>query len=648
MEKSAFLGARAVADNGMILLKQRNDGALRVVRESLVLDDGVLDELFSLSDEMKSWEHKRYERLNEELRQVLADRGVDVDDAKDLFEFYKGKVWDVLGRIPHDGTAFPFIPSSRHRQWQTCTLRIDLLPEYGCYIRDFDVSCAAVESCREAMDANQFKELVDDYALAVEMQQVLIKALDEYEKAFSSYLEQIEKVVPGISNWKNYCRDFSKAFGGSELDYVMTPGNQCVVECVDEYYLASVLEERYQSYGQMTNVVAYSHRRSGFNNGAIALDSECDVKLIEGTNFGYGQSSYFNSTLSYRGVNAVNASFLMYFAYAEMAAFSQYTYNYEVDEDGFLSLYEDASRLSLEYRKLGEAAFVNKYFRDSLSEIADLLYAVANTDTFLEFTTLDAFSSLTESGRIELFSEDGLRKDPKVDRLQLSDAEKGLADEIVALLVTCDGHDSDGEVDRLADKLRRSANVNSYLQRAIVRELARNRIRRKLAAAPGDTSGAKKAVDSLFPPMAGLSVSELSGFELVRMRTKRALAVINPIDRLRKIAELTEYDGAIESIVSSCFDIANQAKAYISHEIEPELNRLINERDKLKAQLDELESRASGQRVRNEWLEDNKRKTKSEWRRCVADIGKLTEQKRVLRNYVMRAGSLRDDSNAAK
>ena len=140
---------------------------------------------------------------------------------------------------------------------------------------------------------------------------------------------------------------------------MITPGNQCVVDRINQYYDAVLLEHLYAHYDGNNDVIAYSHRKLGWTTFEIDLDSESELGMVLKSNFGYGSSSYFMSLLRYKGINAINAPFLIFYSGVRKAEFAGYTYSYEIREESFCACFENAVELYYEYRKIGEGAFVD-------------------------------------------------------------------------------------------------------------------------------------------------------------------------------------------------------------------------------------------------------------------------------------------------
>ena len=71
-----------------------------------------------------------------------------------------------------------------------------------------------------------------------------------------------------------------------------------------------------------------------------------DVTITIGTNFGYGQSSYFHLGLCYKGIDVLPYSFVTKYYYANMADIIRYTRLYEVKHDSWNVAFEFVERMA--------------------------------------------------------------------------------------------------------------------------------------------------------------------------------------------------------------------------------------------------------------------------------------------------------------
>ena len=334
----------------MCVIERHSDGTLQTTFRPIGYDHQLLGRLRDLSEKTKSEEREQAAKLFEGVAPILVDVvGVQGADVASIAAHYSDVALDVYRSLGISVDDSAYFPNTSHDGWHYPT-GPHFLPPYARLIREFDVPHEAVEACRTLLEESAYRELEWAYDQATALRPHLLAALDGYERTFRTYVEDANRIHPGIFERKSFCRNFSSTYGEAVLDYEITPGNQCIVERVGEYYWACVLERLYEAYDRAKNVEAYSHRRRGFNSYRLTLEPRCGLHLLQETNFGYGSVRYFWTTLSYKGVSAINAPFLIFFHGAGKVRFSEHTFNYEVEEESFEACFNDAVRIHSEYR----------------------------------------------------------------------------------------------------------------------------------------------------------------------------------------------------------------------------------------------------------------------------------------------------------
>lgn len=646
----------------MCVIEKTDTGSLRTVYYPIAFDVQTMNDLRKLSTEMKSQEKELADKLLDELEEVgikfqndsncPVNRSVDAAILK-----FNNAVQSVRQLAEINSEAAPSL-GFVHGQWLYAT-EIYRLSMHANTIRGFDASHAEIEACQDKLENSDYEELEGSFNTATTMQPILLSALDRYETLFSDYIQKTEQIHPCLFSPRCYCQNLTAAYGNADLDYVMTPGNQCTVERIEEYYWACVLERLYDTYEANEKIIAYSHRKRGFFKYEIILDSGCDLRLLHETNFGFGRSVYLRSTLSYKGVAAINVSSLIFFRIAGKVSFSNCTFDYEVDEKNFASSFDEAVKLYSEYRTLGEANFVDKHFRKSLKDLSELLFIIANNDTFLEVTTLERLNSLTSGARNVLLPDEGFRD----IQFYLSASEEQAAEEFAAAIsndVLSENFETSDKARELTKSLLSNLGENEQgrmnskvdaLQSIVKKDLLRNRVINEiislLSIGGDDISSARvtSIIEKLIPGKKGIHAKKYKGYNLIEMRTEKALTAIRPIARLREIAELTNSEPAIKYIADACHHIGRQAKDYVSGTIEPNLTRVQFERDRAKDQLEKTEKQLEmfrQKKVDVSWLENQKRELKDEFLALDKKVAILNNQRSTLQNYIRAAQSIQE------
>ena len=624
----------------MCVVERRAEGSLGIAFHPIPYDYQVLGRLSELSEKVKDWEANRSEQLANELGEMFSDgRHESIPDVSTIANRYRELVWSVYQLMGIEVNQIALYPGSVHNEWQYQS-GIHNLPEYSAAIREFNVLPEVIESYRTHLDEASFQELRVSYRLATNLKARLLPALDEYEKGFKAYISYAEQIQPGISERKSFCRRFSAVHSDARLDFDISPGNQCIVNEIGKYYWAIVLERQYSLYERMEGVVAYSHRRRGWGQSEqkIMIEPKCDLFLSQRTNFGYGRSRFFESTLSYKGVSAINASQLIFFREADKVGFSNYTFNYEAEEESFEPSFNDIVRVNADYQKLGEARFVDKYFRKPLADLSDLLSIVASTDTFLQITTLERLNALTSGPRNPLIPNEGFTDGV----FHLNKMEEGVVDDLVATILPIakaygpEACVNNARIGQLVDRLS-SHYVHGSLQMLVKGDLARNRVIRKLSVSLGDTLDVSALAMAIIPPVDGAYVKTYEGYELISMRVEKATTVIGLIARLRQIASTTKCESSVDSIASTCRTISEQAKHFIQENIDPELERVAIEQSRVKQQLDRAAAEVAALKQRGidtSWIEGQVEPLKVQFQTLTNNATGLREKRKVLQSYI--------------
>ena len=630
----------------MCVVERRAEGSLGIAFHPIPYDYQVLGRLSELSEKVKDWEANRSKQLANELGEMFSDGHHEpIPDVSTIASRYRELVWSVYQLMGIEANQIALYPGNVHNEWQYQP-GIHNLPEYSVAIREFDVSPEVVESYRDHLDEPSFQELQASYRLATNLRVRLLPALDEYERGFNAYISHAEQIQPGIFERKSFCLDLTATYGDAELDFAISPGNQCVVERVNNYYWALVLEQQYKAYDRADNIIAYSHRKLGWGGSSqtIPLERRCDLHLLLESNFGYGSVSYLRSTLSYKGVCAINASLLIFFQGAGKVGFSDYTFNYEVSEENFKKSFDDVVRVHADYRAMGEARFVDKYFRKSLADLADLMLVVAKTDTFLQITTLERLNSLTSGPKNTLIPNEGFSN----LNFHLSTADQKAADELVATVLpiakaygpeACVNSERIGRlVDRILNPYKRDS-----LQLLVKRDLIRNCIIHGLLGSFDSSFDVGALAKAIIPQEDDAFVETYEGYELISMRVEKATTVIGLIARLRQIASTTKCESSVDSIASTCRTISEQAKHFIQENIDPELERVAIEQSRVKQQLDRAAAEVAALKQRGidtSWIEGHIKPLKVQFLDLANEAAAFREKKKGLQIYIQNASSV--------
>ena len=629
-----------------LLITRENEKRPRITTEPIRREESVVRSLHSTKKEMLEWQEELANNIIESMHsvdpQIVNRHNFGGSNERGPIDFILDRFRSDISMLRnYSDSNLGYFPTSLHDNWRrfNCVASLSL---YASQIRGFDPESTKIVVEEGNLEDDESTRLERTLSEAAQIRDVLLPALDAYEEKFNNFTSAVEKLVPGILSRKSYCCNFIGSYGQSELDYVITPGNQCVVDRINQYYDAVLLEHLYAHYDGNNDVIAYSHRKLGWTTFEIDLDSESELGMVLKSNFGYGSSSYFMSLLRYKGINAINAPFLIFYSGVRKAEFAGYTYSYEIREESFCACFENAVELYYEYRKIGEGAFVDKYFRKALSDLSDLLAIVVQTETFLEITTLERFGDLTTGGCNELIPDEGFSQ----IAFELSKRANEEVDSIAeAIWVSRRAGDDD-----IADAKTRVNMIVSdsaghertaKLQKLVTADLVRNKLIVNLGLRSDSHAEVKDLIDRIIPAEPGMYTKTFEGFELIDVRITKAESVISFIDRIKKIAEAVRFDNILSSTQKSCRAISEQGMNYYTETIEPKLSAAIPKRDQANAALKELDMKIDSLQKSNSdisWLKKQRESTCRTLSELNTEISKLTSQKNRIQNFEKELG----------
>lgn len=624
-----------------LLVTRAGGNSLKIAHEPIDRESSVLDALHSASCEMIGWQeglaseiiesmHSLDPRFDDQQSSAVSNNRGPIDF---ILDRYRSDLY-TIGRFAN--TDLGYLPTSIHSNWKSFNC-VASLSVHANQIRGFDPEAAKKDVEGLELKHDDRSHLDSALSEAAQIRGFLLPALDAYEERFDRYVSDIEALVPGIFAHKSYCCNFTGAYGESELDYVIAPGNQCIVERVGQYYDAVLLEQLYAQYNSSDDIIAYSHRRLGWETFEIELDREAGLDMILKSNFGFGNSSYFMTLLRYKGINAINAPFLIFYSGVRKAEFAGYTYSYKISEESYLSCFENAVDLYDEYRRVGEGAFVERHFRKALSDLSDLLAIVAQTETFLEITTLERFSDLTSGSCNELIPDEGFSQISFELSERIVNEVDHIAETIWASQTANDSGRSEikGRIERIAGEGACHSRIKK-LQELVTTDLIRNRLIVCLSRKTDNPTKVKELVDSIVPAEPGMYTKTFEGYELIGVRITKAEAVLSFIDRIKEIAEAVRFEAILSSMGNSCKTISEQANRYLAETIDPGLSVNIPKRDQAQAALKELDERISklqNNKTDISWLRKQRESTHQALNELNASVARLTSQKSRIQGF---------------
>lgn len=139
-----------------------------------------------------------------------------------------------------------------------------------------------------------------------------------------------------------------------------------------KYILCMNLDSAIKEITSNTNIKIHSFDTIGFNQVIYNIDE--NVKVWIGTNFGYGNSSYFYLTIKYKDIILIPYSDLVHFYYANMKSLIAHTKSYSCQRDSWIGLMDYVSEFVNNSRQFPER-FVRDYV---LNEIQIMMKGLRN------------------------------------------------------------------------------------------------------------------------------------------------------------------------------------------------------------------------------------------------------------------------------
>ncbi len=127
-------------------------------------------------------------------------------------------------------------------------------------------------------------------------------------------------------------------------------------------------------------VLAYSHRKFGWNTERFDLDENFKIKVD--TNFGYGSASYFHLTLVFNNIPIIPYTKLIYYPYVNASSLLNFTQDYNVNYQSFGSCFNFVSQEVNDFIQNGKGSFIHKHIIQSLNELTFLIDKIMDRNIF--------------------------------------------------------------------------------------------------------------------------------------------------------------------------------------------------------------------------------------------------------------------------
>lgn len=183
----------------------------------------------------------------------------------------------------------------------------------------------------------------------------------------------------------SYALNYSSAF--EVLGFNVGCSRWAFERDVDHLINAYALRPLYLKYSKDSNVIAYSHRKRGWELFKWTVDE--NFKFDVSTNFGFGSSSYFDMTLYWKEIPIINYLHIIFYRYAQYYNLKRVTESYLVNEESWKRCFDNLIYYVNSFYNRGSSNFVDKYFVDTCKQLVDGLEFNLHENLFVGLTSKD-------------------------------------------------------------------------------------------------------------------------------------------------------------------------------------------------------------------------------------------------------------------
>lgn len=162
-----------------------------------------------------------------------------------------------------------------------------------------------------------------------------------------------------------------------EIKKFQQSNKDIIMDKIRERVLAYLLNKEYIQLNKNEDVLAYSHRKTGWSFPNFELGKDFNVRFK--TNYGYGKSSYFFTNITYKEIDILPYSDWITYRFAKKSEIIGYTRRHQLKNEAWRATMEFTSELyndSIEHPK----DFVEKWIINECVEMVEGLESLLNRD----------------------------------------------------------------------------------------------------------------------------------------------------------------------------------------------------------------------------------------------------------------------------
>lgn len=334
-------------------------------------------------------------------------------------------------------------------------------------------------------------------------------------------------------------------------------------------------------------VLAYSHRKFGWNTERFDLDENFKIKVD--TNFGYGSASYFHLTLVFNNIPIIPYTKLIYYPYVNASSLLNFTQDYNVNYQSFGSCFNFVSQEVNDFIQNGKGSFIHKHIIQSLNELTFLIDKIMDRNIFY-FVDIEKLNSYLDlNGRNIIYDYEHL-----VDNVNPKAIDEEALHRFLEMYEKCNfSTRNDQNTIKMYDELSKFVlreSAREEINEGFNKERYGYAIAMLLSKYSEQYTSWRGIDDDIYSERIQSVVKQIlhvednykillykkSGIELIKFRNERILLAIELINNISGLNELIDSNIYINKIRNSAKLMLKQNNEYLS-EIETALTEAILE-----------------------------------------------------------------------
>ena len=202
------------------------------------------------------------------------------------------------------------------------------------------------------------------------------------KEAVASFKQIVRSKYPDFFDDKSYALNYTSAY--EVLGFMSDYSKKQFIYDVDHYINAYALNHLYVKYDNDPNIIAYSHRKRGWN--AFQYKVYADFKFAVITNFGYGSSSYFDMILYWKELPLINYLHIIFYRYSSAFDLKRVTESYSVNPESWVVCFDNLIEYIESFYNNGEKNFVKSYLENAFEQLINGLNLNLHTNIFLDLS----------------------------------------------------------------------------------------------------------------------------------------------------------------------------------------------------------------------------------------------------------------------